>query len=144
MENVQNVEVVKELKVTPISELVSISQGELVELPPFDDTHPFVARLKRPSMLAMARSGKIPNSLLIQANNLFANGASQALQNDRLLNNKESMAEMFSIMDSICQEAFIEPTYQELKDNNITLTDEQMLSVFSYTQRGIKSLENFR
>ena len=56
------------LNVTSIEELVKASQGTLVELPPFAEGTRFVARLKRPSMLAMIKGGKIPNSLLLAAN----------------------------------------------------------------------------
>ena len=48
------------LVVTPIDDLVKASQGTLIELPPFIEGQPFVARLKRPSMLALVRAGKSP------------------------------------------------------------------------------------
>ena len=49
--------------VTPIDDLVKMSQGTLVELPPFVKGQPFVAQLKRPSMLALVRAGKIAEML---------------------------------------------------------------------------------
>lgn len=130
-----------ELKVTSIEELKKIAKGEVVELPPFAEGMPFVARLKRPSMLALAKRGKIPNSLLTSANKLFVGGVPQAVKNTE---DDEMMDELFGILDVICEEAFVEPTMKDLKDNGIELTDEQYMAVFTYTQQGVKSLENFR
>lgn len=132
----------KELKVTSIEELRKVALGELVELPRFAEDVPFVARLKRPSMLAMTKSGKIPNELLVEANKLFVGGtASVATQNQMDAN---MMDNLFQILEVICDEAFVEPTYKELKDAGITLTDEQQMFVFAYTQRGIETLKSFR
>ena len=58
--------------------------------------------------------------------------------------NDDALVELFDIIEVICEESFVEPTYNELKDNGIELTDQQKLAVFTYTQRGVKSLESFR
>ena len=57
--------------VTSIEELKQYSNGTVVELPCFAEGQPFVARLKRPSLLGMVKQGKIPNTLLVRANELF-------------------------------------------------------------------------
>ena len=132
-----------ELKVTSIAELKKMANGEVVELPGFTDGTTFVARLKRPSMLAMAKTGKIPNNLLGAANKLFIGVGNVLNQNNSKANN-DALAELFDIIEIICEECFVEPTYKDLKDNGIELTDQQKLAVFTYTQRGVKSLESFR
>lgn len=125
------------LSVTPLGDLAQASRGALVELPSFSpDTH-FVARLKRPSLLALVRSGRIPNTLLNTANDLFSNGTLDT-KDPKALDN------LFEVLESICESAFVEPTYQEILDAGITLTDDQLLFVFNYTQQGVKALENFR
>lgn len=129
------------LKVTSIEELRDAMNGELVELPEFDGGHKFVARLRRPSMLSMVESGSIPNSLLVQANGLFVNGPSTMVNNTM---DENMMKDMRQIMESICEQSFVEPTYRQLVDNNIKLTDEQYMFIFNYSQRGVKALENFR
>ena len=142
MGNYGNVEQeVKALKVTSIEDLKRASQGELVELPPFSENVPFVARLKRPSMLSMVKRNKIPNELLTEANKLFAGGATAVASNTM---DKSMMDNLFSILDLICEESFIEPKYSELKENGIELTDEQQLFIFGYTQRGVENLKSFR
>lgn len=132
-----------ELKVTSIAELKKMANGEIVELPGFTDGTTFVARLKRPSMLALAKSGKIPNNLLGAANKLFI-GVGNVLNSNNNKNNDDALSELFDIIEVICEECFVEPSYKELKDNGIELTDQQKLAIFTYTQRGVKSLENFR
>ena len=132
-----------ELKVTSIAELKKMANGEVVELPGFTDGTTFVARLKRPSMLAMAKTGKIPNNLLGAANKLFI-GVGNVLNQNNSKANSDALAELFDIIEIICDECFVEPTYKDLKDNGIELTDQQKLAVFTYTQRGVKSLESFR
>lgn len=134
----------KVLKVTSIEELIEASKGELVELPGFSGNTTFVARMKRPSLLGMAKTGKIPNSLLQQANELFTGGAGGALNSAKSKKDDLVMSEVFDIMEVLCEEAFVEPTYKELKDNNIKLTDEQLLFIFTYTQRGLDALQSFR
>lgn len=128
------------LKITSIDELKNI--GQLVELPAFDEEHPFIAKLRRPSLMAMAKQGKIPNSLLTSANKLFTKGPAGTAVAE--ITDENMMKEMFDVIDLICEASFVEPTYQQLKDNGIELTDDQYLFVFDYTQRGVKALEKFR
>jgi len=126
-----------ELGVTPIEELIKAARGTIVELPPFAEGQRFVARLKRPSMLALIKAGKIPNALIKTANELFANSSVD-------ISNDDSMANLFGVLDSICEACFVEPSYEQLKANGIELTDEQYMFVFNYTQKGITALDTFR
>lgn len=127
----------QDLVVTSIDDLVKASQGTLVELPPFIEGVPFVARLKRPSMLALVRAGKIPNALIGTANTLFADGKVNT-RDDNALDN------LFGVLDAICDACFVEPTYKQLQDAGITLSDDQLMFVFNYTQRGVNALNSFR
>ena len=122
---------------TSIQDLISYSQGQIVKLPDFSEGQPFYARLRRPSMLSLMSNGKIPNSLVITANRLF-NGKGM---DDR---NENSMSEVLQLLEVICESAFIEPSYKELKEAGVYLTDQQYMAVFNYTQEGVKALEPFR
>lgn len=143
-ENIQNINdnnIEKPTNVTSISELKSYNRGEIVKLPDFAQGQPFYARLRRPSMMGLAKSGKIPNSLLDPASKLFVTGN---VDGNAMKANAETLDKMFDIIDVICDASFVEPTYQELKDNGIELTDDQYMFIFNYSQMGVKSLENFR
>ena len=61
----------REVNVTSIEDLKNYASGTVVEMPPFAEGQPLIARLKRPSILGMAKQGKIPNTLLVKANELF-------------------------------------------------------------------------
>lgn len=131
------------LKITSIDDLKKYSTGQIVELPPFAEGQPFVAKLTRPSMLNLVKSGKIPNKLLDSANSLFEGGAASALKSKTAID-EDTMTNLFDVIDVICEASFVQPTYKELKDNGIVLTDEQMLFIFGYSQNGVKQLESFR
>lgn len=125
--------------VTSLEELAEYQKGTLVELPPFGPDQPFYARLRRPSMLALAKAGKIPNSLLETANNMFMGNLAT-----KSTSNKDTLSNVFEVIDVLCEAAFVEPSYTELKKLNIELTDDQYAFVFSFTQKGVDALRSFR
>ena len=123
-------------EVTSIATLSLYAQGQLVELPGFGEGQPFYARLRRPSIMGLTKSGKIPNALLSAATELFTG------KQDK--NDPVDLAEIVGVVEVICEAAFIEPTYQQIKNIGLELTDEQLMAVFNYSQKGIKALEPFR
>ena len=102
----------KILPITPLESLQEYARGAIVQLPSFSEDQPFVARLRRPSMMALAKSGKIPNSLLNTANSLFMGKGMDS-------NNEGALKEVLSIVDILCDAAFVEPTYSQLKEAGV-------------------------
>nr|DAH54931.1 MAG TPA: hypothetical protein [Caudoviricetes sp.] len=129
----------RETNVTSIEDLKNYANGTIVEMPPFAEGQPLIARLKRPSILGMAKQGKIPNTLLVKANELF-------LQSGAGLDAEEedTMEQLYDVLDLIAEETLVEPTYKEIKSVGLELTDEQMMFLFNYSQQGVKALESFR
>lgn len=127
------------MAVTSIFDLQTYSKGTLVRFPDFAEGQPFVARVRRPSMLVLAKQGKIPNTLLTSANELFSKGGS-GMDGD----NENMLADIYSICEIICEAALKEPTYQQIKDAGLELSDDQLMAIFNYTQTGAKALESFR
>ena len=125
-------------KVTSLEQLKQYANGNIVRLPDFAEGQPFVAKLKRPSILGMAKQGKIPNSLLVKTNELFVQSGSLDTEENSM------MQEIYDVIDLIANETFVEPTYDEIKSTGIELTDEQMMFIFNYSQQGVKALESFR
>ena len=123
-------------EVTSLASLSLYAQGQLVELPGFGEDQPFFARLRRPSIMGLTKSGKIPNALLSAATELFTGKQKK--------DDPVDLSEIVGVVEVICEAAFVEPTYQQLKDIGLELTDEQLMAVFNYSQRGIKALEPFR
>lgn len=127
------------IKVTSIDQLKIMSGGEIVKLPSFIQGQDFYAKLRRPSMLKLVQSGQIPNSLLRTANMLFSGGVNEELDRD-----DEFMKDLFDLIDVLAGAVFVEPSWSELKQAEIELTDEQYMFIFNYTQEGVKQLEPFR
>ena len=127
------------MHITTISDLQSYAQGTVVRFPDFGDGQPFVARVRRPSMLVLAKQGKIPNSLLTAAGELFSKGGG-GLDVD----NENMLGDMHGIMEVIATAALIQPSMEEIRSAGIELADDQMMAIFNYTQAGIKALESFR
>lgn len=127
------------MHITTVSDLQSYAAGTVVRFPDFGDGQPFVARVRRPSMLVLAKQGKIPNSLLTAAGELFSKGGS-GLDSD----NENMLGDMYGIMDVIATAALIQPSMEDIKGAGLELSDDQMMAIFNYTQTGIKALESFR
>ena len=123
------------MAVTSLENLKKLSEGQEVELPGWDD-EPFICKLKRPSLLGLVEGGQIPNPLLNAAYILF-NGAKTQKDVLNLKDQKE-------ILDIVARAAMVEPTYQQLKDIGLELTDLQLLDIYNFTQLGVRSLICFR
>ena len=127
------------MKVTSFSDLQSYALGTVIRFPDFAEGQPFVARVRRPSMLVLAKMGKIPNTLLNAAGELFTKGGG-GLDSD----NENMLSDMYDIISIICESALIQPTMSEIKSAGLELSDNQMMAIFNYTQAGVKGLESFR
>ena len=127
------------MTVTSITELKKYAEGIIVRLPDFAEGQPFVARIRRPSMLKLAESGRIPNTLLTQAGKLFAEGSRSVDTED-----EDMLSQLSEVTRIICEASLIEPTLAQIGEAGIELTDEQVMAIFSYAQNGIKALESFR
>lgn len=126
-------------KVTNIIDLKRYAAGQVVELPPFADGMPFVAQLRRPSMLFLAKTGQIPNTLLSKAGQLF-NGGGAGLDAD----DANMLSDVYDIAMVIVNAALVSPTLDEIHEAGLELADDQIMAIFNYTQGGIKALESFR
>lgn len=127
------------MSLTSLSDLQSYARGTIVRFPDFAEGQPFVARVRRPSMLVLAKQGKIPNSLLTAAGSMFAKGG-DALDAD----DEDMLGNVFSVCEVIARASLKEPTYDDIINAGMELSDEQMMAIFSYVQSGVKALESFR
>lgn len=128
----------RQLNITSIADLKKVAEGEIVELPNFTEEIPFIARLGRPSMLKMVADGKIENKLLNTATSIF-NGTTEGKEDK----NENFLKEMHDVMLKFADACLLEPTLQDIKGEGVELTDEQLMAIFNYSQRGVSALEKF-
>ena len=127
------------MNITSVSDLQAYAAGVVVRFPDFTEGQPLIARVRRPSLLVLAKSGKIPNTLLTAAGELFAKGGS-GMDSD----NEKMLSDMYDIMHIMCESTLVQPTLAEIESVGLTLSDEQMMAIFNYSQAGVKALESFR
>ena len=117
-----------------MTDLATIKTSQVVTLPGWCGDG-WKCELKRPSLLAMAASGRIPNPLMKTARKIFYSGISSA---------DGDFAEESKILLTIARAAMVSPTFDELAAAGIELTDEQLIAIFQFTQTGAKALNRFR
>lgn len=100
------------------------------------DGEKVVMKLRRPSLYEMAASGRIPNPLLGAADALFMMNAA-GIQ-------KTKFDDTAKMVELIAREALVEPTFDQLSEAGLTLTDLQYLEIYTFVTRGPKGLERFR
>lgn len=125
--------------ITTLADLQSYAAGTIVRFPDFAEGQPFVARVRRPSLLVLAKQGKIPNTLLATASELFSKGGA-----GMNTNNEKMLSDVYDIMHIVCEASLIQPTMKDIEDAGLTLSDDQLMAIFNYTQNGVKALESFR
>ena len=130
------------MQITSLEQLQSIKQTEIIELPPFEDGTPLNVEVKKPNMMQLMTSGKIPNTLLSSAMDMFNGKVGQKME--KAANNISDLKDLVGMMNVIAEASLIKPTYKEIKSLGIDLTDNQLMGLLMYSQGGIKALENFR
>lgn len=122
------------MAVTPMKKLTKIAQGVEVELPGFLSGETFTVRLRRPSLLALAKEGRIPNGLLSCVEELFNTGSVA----------RADLASLYGVLELFAKATLVEPSYEELEEAGIQLTDAQLLFLYNFAQAGVTDLHRFR
>ena len=125
-----------ELQVTNLEQLKQMAEYDILELPRFKQEIPFNVKVKRVSLLNLVRKGVIPNKLLSAAEELFYGKSSNKGNVD--------MKTLTDVMFIMAENALVEPSVKDLEELGLELTDEQIVSLFNYSQKGIEEIESFR
>lgn len=103
----------------------------VIEIPGFEPGEVFAVRVKNVGVFSMIIVGKLPNTLLKMATQLFPDtNSSDSLQQstDKLLDDPEALKAMSQMMRAVAKEALIEPKYEDIVEG---ITDEQIQSIFT-------------
>ncbi len=118
----------------PLADAKARTEIQLVELPGFGDGKPWYAKLRRVSLLGLAKAGKIPNPLMATVTELYQTGVCKS----------SDLALAADVMLMMAGEALVQPTMEELEASSVPLTDEQLTAIYLYAQRGVDALRPFR
>ena len=123
------------MKITEIQELKAMGGTEIVELSGWGEK-PFVCQLRRVGMYEMMAHGSVPNPLMPVVQDLFM-GMQRA---------KDGMqdAESARALLAVAEAAMVQPSYKEVTEAGIQLTDAQVLEIFFFATRGPAALAAFR
>lgn len=117
----------------------------VIEIPGFEPGELFSVKVKNVGVLSMIIGGKLPNSLLVMATQLFPDAqSSESLQKstDKLLDDPEALKAMSQMMRAVVKEALVEPKYEDIAEG---ITDEQIQSIFTQvvgtTQKAIPTVQ---
>ena len=127
---------------TSLEQLQAIKQTEIVELPSFEDGTPLIVEIKKPNMMQLLTSGKIPNTLLSVATEMFNGKTGQVM--GKASEDIKTLKELVGMMEILAEASLVKPSYKDIKELNIQLTENQLMAILMYSQGGIKSLEKFR
>lgn len=130
------------MQITSLETLKQVKVTEIIELPAFNDGTPFVAEVKRPNMMNLVSSGKIPNTLLSAAMKIFKGGVGEAAQ--EAMEDSKALKELAGLMQVIAEASLVNPTAKDLKEANVELTEAQLVDLMNYMQGGAKALTTFR
>lgn len=121
-----------------MDQFMNYAGGSELELPGFVAGENITVLVKRPSLIGLAASGKIPNPLLGVAAKLFQSNLVETA------NDGKSFKDMAAVMNIIAKESLVEPSFKELEDAGVSLTDAQIVSLYTYAQTGVNTLKTFR
>ncbi len=125
------------MSVTSIEQFKKYAGGSEVELPGFVSGENITVRLRRPSIMAMMADG-IPNPLLGVAAEVFNGGLRSASQS------ADGLKSTGELMQVYARAALVEPTYEQLEQAGVQLTDDQLTAIYSYVLTGVDRLKRFR
>lgn len=119
-------------KPTSLEAIKKIKREDLEELPAFLDGTPFVAKLRRPSLIHMVDLEQIPNELSVAVDELMGGQAAQY---------RTSIKERSAVLCAVAKAALVQPTYEEVED---VIDSFQLTAIWNYVISGVNALVPFR
>lgn len=112
----------------------------VIPIPGFDEGETFEIKVKKLSIVGLMSSGKIPNSLMKVVKDAFEGIKSSNSAEDGESAVMDKAGEIGKLLDIVCKEAMLEPTFDDVKD---VMNDAQKLAVFQFTQGGVDEVKPF-
>lgn len=125
------------MQITGIDELRAMGGREIVELSGWKKDAPFVCELKQVGMYELMAANYVPNPLVPVVRELFM-GMKRAVENG--FTDPEDAKGFVAI----ARAAMLNPTYDQVREAGLDLTDRQVLEIFFFATRGASALAAFR
>lgn len=119
-----------------MTSIEDIRATQVVSLPDWLGDGDFECELKRPSLFTMAATGVIPNPLMQVARKLFFDGGISA--------ERGNLEEEGRVLLEVAKAAMVSPSFDELAERGIGLTDDQIIAIWKFVQGGARELDRFR
>lgn len=124
------------MSVTSLEAIRAANAVQEITLSGWEGAEPFVCRVRRPRLYEMAAAGEIPNPLLPVVEELFMRNTAALAKRD--------VAEQSKALLALAELTLVEPTVNEIHEAGATLTDDQLLEIYTFVLGGAASLAGFR
>lgn len=133
----------EEMRVTNFETLTKYSSGVVMELSPFSESQPFVARLKRPDLIDVVVN-EMPNELLSTAHKLFNPEEQKKEEVKDYRKDFEATEEYKKVLENIAKATLVEPSFEEIERAGMKLSMVQLMDIYNYVNTGVEKLKFFR
>ena len=107
----------------------------VIEIDGFEPGEKIEVRIKPASLINLMVSGKLPNDLLGTVQELFDKG-DDLRDEDVFAQGADKVKEIMSLIDLVCEQSLVEPTFREIKD---VITDNQKMQIMGAAQGNVKA-----
>ena len=108
----------------------------IIDISGFDKGDEISVRIKPVSLMTMMVNCKLGNDLLPLVQNLFKQNQSKSIMDSDLMENSDNLKLIISLMDRVCEEVLVEPTFDEIGEY---LTDTQKQEIFTAAQGTVEA-----
>ena len=130
------------MQVTSLEQLKNIKVTDIVNLGCFEDGTELIAEVKKPNLMQLMVEGKVPNTLMSTAMGMFKNGSGELV--NKAIDDVDSLKDLVGMMQVFAEASLVNPTYAQIKEIGLSLTEKQLIGILQFAQGGVKALENFR
>lgn len=122
--------------ITPLETMQAMTQPEEIALSGWKRGQEITVMVQKPNFYALLAKGSIPNPLIPEMDKLF-------VRRDRK-GYAEPDAKFAETLETIAELTLVEPSYQQLIDAGVELTDDQLTELSIYATSGAEALATFR
>ena len=98
--------------------------------------------MKKPNLMQLMVEGKVPNTLMSVAMGMFKKGSGELIE--KAVEDIDALKELVGMMEVFAEASLVNPSYAQIKEIGLSLTENQLIGILQFAQGGVKALEDFR